>query len=228
MFQHKSIHWIHSASFNNANQTNSAESCASASANIFFHLVVEIEVVGSSVQKETSAVIQCYVTGFAAQLSGFRRSGQVNFLFGFKESNSEIRCPYFRVAHADAGLLSTSRSVVKKLNYQIRHHSGIHRIRRRSGRNYFTVQMYVFLLTQLMLSYYFVAMLFVGIYQIRLSFSVAAKYGFTLSIWTTNGFAFRLLWISTITGDGVRITRNGPLNWHIHFSGFPWNFRGLK
>jgi len=79
-----------------------------------------------------------------------------------------------------------------------------------------------------MFSYYFVIMLFVGTHQIRCSepnFGVAAKYAFTLSLWTTNGFAFRLLQISTVTGDGVRITRNGPLNWHICF---PWNFRGNR
>jgi len=57
---------------------------------IFFHQFVEIEVVDccrSSVQQKTSALTQWYITGFAAQLSGFRRSGQVSFLFGSKESN---------------------------------------------------------------------------------------------------------------------------------------------
>ena len=126
MFQHKSIHLIHNPSKYQWNKFGRfvGFSVRSSSSSISWSRSMSWNVVGSSVQQKTSAVTQWYITGFAAQLSGFRRcSGPVNFLLGFKESNYKFRCPYFRVAHADARLLSTSRSVVKKLNYQIQHHS---------------------------------------------------------------------------------------------------------
>ena len=53
-------------------------------------------------------------------------------------------------------------------------------------------------------------------------------YGFTLSMCTVIGLARLVFWITTLTGLGVAITKNGPLNFLVHLSCRPTYLRGLK
>ena len=54
-----------------------------------------------------------------------------------------------------------------------------------------------------------------------------ALYNLTLSKWTVIGFARLERWMTSLTGVGVAMTKNGPLNFFTHLSCRPAYLRGL-
>jgi len=96
IFQHS----LNSQSFQSVMSVRQIQLSCALRLEEIFHQLVEIEVIDfrrSSIHKKISANAQWYVTGFAVQLLGFRRSAQFSATSGSDLMNRtmKIQCPTF-------------------------------------------------------------------------------------------------------------------------------------